>query len=72
MPLDKLVLILVIVIVAAGATVFLGAWIMASSTLPWLGLGMAIPVGLLAYIVLRVVRDRLTNSDDDHYDRVEK
>lgn len=72
MPLDKLVLILVIVVAAAGATVFAGAWLAASGTLPWLGLATALPIALVAYVVVRVIRDRVTNSEDSHYDKVEK
>jgi membrane protein implicated in regulation of membrane protease activity len=71
MPLDKFVLILVIVIGAAGMTVWLGALLLASVQVPagWLGF---IPAVLLAYILWRVIAQRLSNGEDDHYDRIEK
>ncbi|MAM61120.1 hypothetical protein [Maritimibacter sp. UBA3975] len=71
MPLDKFVLILVVVIAAAGLTVWAGTLIAASIQWPagWLAV---IPAALVGYIVWRVVADRLTNTEDDHYDRIEK
>ncbi len=71
MPLDKLVLILVVVIAAAGLTVWLGAIALAVFRMPgvWLTL---IPAALVGYIVWRVIADRLTSSEDDHYDHIEK
>ncbi len=71
MPLDKLVLILVIVIAAAGVTVWLGALLLASFQIPGAGLAL-IPAALVAYIVWRVIADRLGNAEDDHYDEIEK
>lgn len=72
MPLDKLVLILVIAIAAAGVTVFLGAWVAASGALPGLGIATALPVALLAYVLVRVIRDRMRAARDEPYDKVEK
>lgn len=71
MPLDRFVLILVIVIAAAGATVWIGTLIAASVQVPagWLSV---IPVALIGYVLWRVISDRLRNSDDDRYDRIEK
>lgn len=70
MPLDRLVLILVIVIAAAAATVWLAAIIAASAMMP-IGAFALIPGLLVAYVVWRVVADRLGNDDDDHYDEME-
>ncbi|MBV7379192.1 hypothetical protein [Maritimibacter dapengensis] len=71
MPLDKFVLILVAVIAAAGLTVWIGTLVAASLQMPagWLVL---IPAALIAYVVWRVIADRIGNSEDDHYDRIEK
>lgn len=71
MPLDKFVLILVIVIAAAGATVWLASFVAAALQLPavWTAL---IPAALVAYVVWRVVAERIGNREDDHYDRIEK
>ena len=70
MPLDRLVLILVIVFAAAAATVWLAAIVSAAFAVPfgWLG---TIPALLVAYVVWRVVAERLGSREDDHYDRME-
>ncbi|WP_424338333.1 hypothetical protein, partial [Jannaschia helgolandensis] len=70
MPLDRLVLILVIVIAAAAATVWLAAVVAASTMMP-IGIFALIPGLLVAYVVWRVVADRLGSDDDDHYDKME-
>jgi membrane protein implicated in regulation of membrane protease activity len=70
MPLDRLVLIILIVIAAAGATIWLGAWAAAAYLTPFAWL-VAIPFALIAYILIRVISDRVTSSEDDHYDRME-
>ncbi len=71
MPLDKLVLILVCVIVAAGATVWLGVLLLAAVQVPFAGLAL-IPAVLVAYVVFRVIAQRVGNAEEDHYDRMEK
>lgn len=69
MPLDRLVLILVAVIAAAGATVWIAGVLFASfSVSPTVGVLAAIPIGLFAYIAFRVIADRVGNKEDDHYD----
>ena len=70
MPLDRLVLILFIVFAAAGATIWLGAILAASLTLPF-GAVALLPALLVGYVVWRVVADRLGNAEDDHYDRMD-
>ncbi|MBV7409649.1 hypothetical protein [Maritimibacter sp. DP1N21-5] len=71
MPTDKFVLILVIVIAAAGATVWIGTLVAASVEMPlgWFGL---VPVALVVAILWRIIAERLGNRDDDNYDRIEK
>ena len=71
MPLDKFVLILVIVLAAAGLTVWVATFVAAAYQLPvvWTAL---LPAGLVAYVVWRVISERLRNRDDDKYDRIEK
>lgn len=71
MPLDKFVLILVLVILAAGVTVWLAALLLASFQIPGAGLAL-IPAALVAYVVWRVISDRLRSAEDDHYDNIEK
>ena len=71
MPLDKFVLILVIVIAAAGVTVWIGTLVAASTQIPfgWIAI---VPVVLVATILWRVIAERVSNRDDSHYDRIEK
>lgn len=72
MPLDRIVLIVVCVIAAAGATVWLGVFLSATLSLPFPGLLLLLPVGLVVWLVWRVIAERLNNREDDHYDRIEK
>lgn len=71
MPLDKFVLILLIVIAAAGLTIWVATLVVAAGVMPagWLVL---IPVLLGVYVLWRVIADRLASRDDDRYDRIEK
>ncbi|CTQ51091.1 hypothetical protein [Jannaschia donghaensis] len=69
MPLDRFVLILFIVLIAAGATIWLGAIIATSFAVPF-GAVALLPALLIGYVVWRVVADRMGNSDDDHYDKM--
>ena len=70
MPLDRFVLILFVVLVAAGATVWLGAVVAASVAVPF-GAVATIPALLVVYVVWRVVADRIRSAEDDHYDRMD-
>ena len=70
MPLDKLVLIIVCVLAAAAATIWLGVAIAAALSLPF-GWLVVIPASLIAYVVYRVIAERLGNPDEDHYDRMD-
>lgn len=72
MPLDRFVLMLVIVLGAAGVTVLAAVWMSATAMLPWLGISLLLPVGLVAYLLVRVISERLRNRDDDHYDRIDR
>lgn len=72
MPLERLVLILVLVIGAAAVTVWGATALFAAfSVSPMVGAAVLSVVALAAYIVFRVVSERLNNSDDDHYDSME-
>ena len=72
MPLARFALIVVLVIAAAAVTVALGALIAASFELPAVGLAVASPVALVAYLLARVIWDRMRSAEDRHYDRIEK
>ena len=70
MPLDKLVLIIVIVLAAAGATVWLAGLIAAAINFPF-GWLVVIPAALIGYVVFRVIAERVGNAEEDHYDNME-
>ncbi|NRA99265.1 MAG: hypothetical protein HRU32_05490 [Rhodobacteraceae bacterium] len=72
MPLDRFVLILVIVLAAGAVTVWLGWLLMAAVAIPDYGWLIFVPVALVAVVAARVVIDRIRNKDDNHYDRIEK
>lgn len=71
MKLDKLVLIVVVVLGAMIASGWIASLVLAAFAVPmaWLAL---LPAALVGYVAWRVVEDRLTNAEDDHYDRIEK
>lgn len=71
MKLDKLVLIIVVVLGAVVVSFWLASLVLAALSIPmaWLAL---LPALLAGYIAWRVVEDRLTSAEDDHYDRIEK
>ena len=62
---------MVIVIAAAGVTVWLAALAFAAFEVPGAGLAF-IPAALVAYVVWRVIAERLQNAEDDHYDNIKK
>jgi hypothetical protein len=70
MPLDKLVLILVCVIAAAGATIWIAATVLAALSFPF-GWFAVLPALLAGYIVYRVVAERVGSAEEDHYDRMD-
>ncbi|MEM9795490.1 MAG: hypothetical protein AAF919_03315 [Pseudomonadota bacterium] len=70
MRLDRFVLILLIVLVAAGATLWLAALIASTFVVPGAALAI-LPVLLVAFVAFRIIRDRMTSREDDHYDRME-
>ncbi len=71
MPLDKFVLIIVVVFVAAGITVWVASMVLTALQMPvaWFAF---IPAALVAYVVWRVIADRIGSREDDHYDHIEK
>lgn len=72
MPLDRFVLIVVIVIAAAAITVWGAALLLGAFSLGPVGGLIVLPLSLIAYVIWRVVSDRLNSREDDHYDRIEK
>ena len=72
MPLDRFVLILVVVISAAGVTLWLGSILAVALQVSSAGFVLLIPAALVGYVAYRVLMDRLNNTDDDYYDGIEK
>ena len=73
MPLDRLVLILVTVLAAAGSTIWIAMLFFSASRIsPLAAVLTALPIALGLYVVWRVISERLSNRDDDHYDKIEK
>ena len=72
MPLDRLVLIVICTCVAFGVSLWLALVIRSAFALPVVGPVLFIPAGFVAYVVWRVIRDRVGDTEDDHYDRIEK
>jgi uncharacterized membrane protein YbhN (UPF0104 family) len=58
MPFIRLLSMLMIVVVSAGLTVWLGTLVAATSAAPWAGWGILIVVTLVAYLAWRVIYDR--------------
>ena len=70
MPLDKLVLILVCVIGAAGVTIWLSVFILAAVEIPYVWIGL-IPAALVGFVVWRVIAERVNSAEDTHYDEMD-
>lgn len=70
MPLDRFVLILVVVIAAAGLTVGVALWAAVAFELPAVAFGAAVPGLLLGYVAWKVIAQRMTSTEDDHYDHI--
>lgn len=71
MPLDRFVLIIICVIIAAAVTVWLATLVAASVQMPVFSVA-AVPLLLVGYVVWRVISERLSSKEDDHYDDIEK
>lgn len=65
MSLDKLALALIVV----GGTVYLGVILLGMIALfPW-GLVGLVVIGVVGFIFIQVLRQRLNNAEDDYYER---
>lgn len=71
MKLDKFVLIIVVVLGAVVVTAWASSLAIAALALPYAWLAL-VPAALVGYIAWRVIEDRLSSAEDDHYDRIEK
>lgn len=72
MPLDRLVMMLVVVVATAGVTIFMVAFVAAALMSPLLGLPALILISLVGYVIWRVVADRIRSREDDHYDNIDR
>lgn len=72
MPIERLVLIIVCVIAAAGGTIWAVSLLAISTAAsPILGIGALSIIALVVYVLWRVISERLNNPDEDHYDNME-
>jgi membrane protein implicated in regulation of membrane protease activity len=66
---NRLLLIIVCVLGAAAATVYVGAALIASTLIqPFFEMAVLIIISLCVYIGWRVIAERPQNKDDDDYD----
>ncbi|WP_422072937.1 hypothetical protein [Tranquillimonas rosea] len=72
MPLDKLALILVVVMAAAGLTVWIAYLAAGAPQMPGSAWTLLIPLALGAYVLWRAISDRLISRGDDRHDRTGK
>ncbi|SHI35866.1 hypothetical protein [Wenxinia saemankumensis] len=69
MPLEKLMLILVAAMVAAGLTIWAAATLVAAFAWPMeAALLSGIPLALVLYVLWRLVAERRSDPEDDRYD----
>jgi membrane protein implicated in regulation of membrane protease activity len=68
MPFIRLISMLLIVVVSAGLTVWLGSTLSAATQTPWAGWGVLVAVTLVAYLAWRVVYDRTSTRGGDRPD----
>ena len=72
MPLERLVLIIVIVLALSAVSVWVAAVLISAWALPWYGsLAILSVTALVHYIVGRMIGERLTNREDDKYDGID-
>lgn len=70
MPLDKLVLVIACVLIAACATIWISTLVLAAFSVPFAALAL-IPAALVGYVVFRVIAERVGNAEEDHYDKMD-
>jgi F0F1-type ATP synthase assembly protein I len=72
MALDKFVLMLLVVVAAAGVTIWLGMLLAVAMQWSIGGMVVLLPGVLAGYVAFRVLMDRMKSSEDDYYDGIEK
>ena len=72
MPLGRFLLIVVAALAAAGLTVVVTAIGLPALQMPGLGLGVAALLAAIAYVLVRVISDRMRRAGDDPTRRDER
>ncbi|MEO0992255.1 MAG: hypothetical protein AAFX62_00460 [Pseudomonadota bacterium] len=72
MALDRIVLYVVVGVAVALAAVYGGLILFGALSLGPVGLLVLIPLFLVAYVIWRIVAERLSNREDDHYEQIER
>ncbi len=70
MDLVKFDLIVAVLAIVVGATIWAGTMFLMAFEVPFFGL-LLLPFGIVVFIVLKVVGQRVGNKEEDHYDRIE-
>lgn len=70
MALDKLVLIVLCTLMGMAVTIWLGILILAAFAIPFAGLAL-IPAAFVGYVIYRVISERVGDTTEDHYDRMD-
>ena len=70
MKLETLVLIVVCVLAGMAVTFWLMMLLLAGLAVPQVLLAL-IPAVFVGYVIYRVVRERVGNAEEDHYDRMD-
>ncbi|MEM8793002.1 MAG: hypothetical protein AAGE80_15390 [Pseudomonadota bacterium] len=72
MPLDRIVLYIVGGLATLASLLYVIALLVGAITAgPW-GFVVILPLGITAYIVYRIIMERLSSREDDYYDSIEK
>ena len=69
MSLDKLALIIAVLAITAGLTIWVAGILLAAIQAPVASL-LLLPFGVAMYLVARVIGERAGNREEDHYDRI--
>lgn len=70
MKLDNIALAVIVIVCGAFAVFYVGMIVFTASALsPWVLVGFVAVAIPIAYILVRVLGDRLRNEEDDYYER---
>jgi len=71
MPLDRIILIAVAIVAAGCAVAMIAATLVGALALWPAGVLIPVPLAFVAYVVWRIIAERLRDPTDRRYDRIE-